>query len=117
VTASLPAGSDRALGVVAFVVAGFLLFSIGGLGLVAAPVTLPLLVLVVRRHPSRAFRTAGAVIGGLSAAELTWGLVYIVAGEVAVAIWVLPIACGLATAFGFLRLSPSAKSSGAPKAA
>ena len=55
-----------------FVVAGILLASIGGLGVVAAPVTLSLLLVVVRRHPSRPFRVAGAVVGGLTAAELAW---------------------------------------------
>lgn len=91
------------LGVVLFVVAGALLTSIGGLGMVAAPVTLPLLSLVVRGHPTRAFRIAGAVLGGLTAAELAWGLLYLLAGEVPVAIWLFPAACGLAAAVGFLR--------------
>jgi len=95
---------DRVVGVVLFVVAGLLLTSMGG-GIVAAPVTLPLLLLVVRRHPSRTFRIAAAVIGGLTAAELTWGLFYLLAGEAPVAIWLLPTASGLATAFGFLSLA------------
>lgn len=97
-------GSHRALGVVVLVVAGVLLTSIGGLGIVAAPVTLPLLVLVVRRHPSPAFRIAAGVVGGLTAAELAWGIVYLAAGEVSVAIWLFPTVCGLGAAFGFLRL-------------
>lgn len=95
---------SRGAGVTVFVVAGILLTSVGGLGIVAAPVTLPLLFLVVRRHPSRPFRVTGAVVGGLTAAELAWGLLYLLAGEVPVAIWLLPTASGLATAYGFLRV-------------
>ncbi|MGH9227042.1 MAG: hypothetical protein ACRD2W_25430 [Acidimicrobiales bacterium] len=85
-----------ALGVAVFVVAAVLLTSIGGAGIVAAPVTLPALYLVVRRHPTRAFRTAGGVLGALTAAELAWGAVYIVAGEATAAIWLVPILAGLA---------------------
>lgn len=92
------------LGVLVLVAAGVLLTSIGGLGIVAAPVTLPLLFLVVRRRPTQAFRIAAAVIGGLTAAELAWGVVYAVVGEVSVAIWLLPIVSGMAAAFGFLQL-------------
>lgn len=93
-----------------FVVAAVLLTSV--LGIVAAPVTLPLMVLVVVRHPSRGFRVAGAVIGGLTAAELTWVLVYIVAGEPRVVIWMLPLAGGVATAIGFAKLRATSPSSG-----
>ena len=93
-----------AAGIAVFVVVGALLTSFGGAGIVAAPVTLPLLYLVVRHHPSRGFRIAGAVIGGLTAVELSWGLLYAVAGEVARVVWLLPAACGLATAVGFLTV-------------
>ena len=93
-----------AVGIVVFVVAGALLTSFGGAGIVAAPVTLPLLYLVVDHHPSRAFRIAGAVIGGLTVVELTWGLVYAMAGETAIVVWLLPVGCGLAAAVGFLTI-------------
>ena len=93
-----------AVGIVVFVVAGALLTSFGGAGIVAAPVTLPLLYLVVSHHPSRGFRIAGAVIGGLTAVELSWGLVYAAAGEVARVVWLLPMCCGLAAAVGFLSV-------------
>lgn len=99
-----PLAARRVAGVMLFVVVALLLTSVGGLGIVAAPVTLPLLFLVVKSHPTRSFRTAGAVIGGLTAAELTWGLLYLVGGEVPVAGWLLPIASGLAMALGFLSL-------------
>lgn len=91
---------------VLFTVAAALLTSFGGLGIAAAPVTLPVLFLTVRSHPTRPFRIAGAVIGGLTAAELAWGLVYVLGGEVPTVSWLLPVAAGLATAFGFLRSQP-----------
>ena len=103
-TASHSTASTRAAGVVLFLVAGLLLTSFGGLGIVAAPVTLPLLFLSVRDHPTRAFRIAGALVGGLTAVELTWGLLYLVAREGPVASWMLPAVVGLATAYAFQKL-------------
>ena len=97
-----PAGPSRgAWGVV--VVAGFLLVTMG-VAIVAAPLTLPLLFRAVKRHHRRAFRTAAAVVGGLTAAELAWALVYFVAGETPVAIWLLPTASALATATALLTV-------------
>ena len=97
----------RAGGVALFVVAGVLLTSIGGAGIVAAPLTLPLLFLVARRRPTRPFRVAGAVLGGLTAAELSWGLLYLTVGETEPAIWLVPVACGVATARGLLWFTRS----------
>ena len=97
----------RAGGVALFVVAGVLLTSIGGAGIVAAPVTLPLLFLVARRRPTRPFRVVAAVLGGLTAAELSWGLLYLGVGDVAVANWLVPDACGTATACGLLWFTHS----------
>lgn len=97
-------GLLRAGGVLLFVVAAVLLTSIGGAGIVAAPVTLPLMFVAVSRHPTLPFRIAGAVIGGLTAAELGWGLVYSVAGEVAVLIWLVPLGAGVATVAGMATI-------------
>lgn len=108
-SAASTSAPERILYVLLFVMASMLLTSIGGLGIVAAPVTLPLMILAVLRHPSRAFRVAGALIGGLTAAQLTWGLVYIVAGEARVVIWLVPVACGMATALGFAKLGASSR--------
>lgn len=108
-TAVRTRGPEKVLYVLLFVAAAMLLTSIGGLGIVAAPLTLPLMLLAVLRHPSRAFRAAGALIGGLTAAELTWGLVYIVAGEPRVVIWLVPLACGMATALGFAKLGGTSR--------
>jgi len=82
------------LGVVLFVVSGVLLLSFGG-AVVAAPVTLPLLALVVHRHPARAFRWAGGVLGGLTVVELAWAVVYFFGGETKPSIWLVPLAAGV----------------------
>ena len=111
-TAGSTSAAERILSVLLLVVAAMLLTSIGGLGMVAAPATLPLMMWAVARHPSRAFRVAGALIGGLTAAELTWGLVYIVAGEPPLVIWMLPLACGMARALGFTKLGGTSRYSG-----
>jgi len=67
------------IGVFVFVVAAFLLVSMGG-AIVAAPITVPLMFLVSRRHPTAAFRTAGVVLGGLTVAEAVWALTYFSGG-------------------------------------
>lgn len=111
-TAASTSAPEKILYVLLFVVAAMLLTSIGGLAIVAAPVTLPLMFLAVLRHPSRAFRTAGALIGGLTAAQLSWGLLYIGAGDPRVVIWLFPLACGTAAALGFAKLGGTSRSSG-----
>jgi hypothetical protein len=70
----------RLLGVVVFVVSAALLTSIGGLGIVASPVTLPLIYVIVRSHPTRAFRIAGVIVGGATALEGGWGIGYLMFG-------------------------------------
>ncbi len=77
-----------------FVVAGFLLTSMGG-AVFAAPVTLPLMYLAVRHHPTRPFRWAGGAIAALTTVELVWAIVYIVDGEEQPSIWLMPLATGL----------------------
>jgi hypothetical protein len=64
----------RVAGVVLFIIAAALLTSVGGLGIVASPITLPLMYAVVWLHPTRAFRIAGVVIGGLTGFVGGWGL-------------------------------------------
>ncbi len=83
------------VGLAVFVMAAVLLVSMGG-AIVAAPMTLPALFLVVRRHPTCGFRIAGAIIGGLTAAEVAWAAVYLVAGEAPVVIWLVPALVGIA---------------------
>ena len=105
---SLDRQTLRIAGVVLFVVAGALLVSMGG-AVAAAPFTLPLLFLVVRANPTRPFRWAGAVIGGLTAAELAWAILYVAAGEVAVLIWLIPLSVGVAAATVFARQRSEAR--------
>lgn len=97
-------GLVRAGGVLLFVVAAVLLTSVGGAGIVAAPVTLPLMFLVVSRRPTLPFRIGGAVIGGLTAAQFGWGLLYWAAGDVAVLGWLVPVVAGAATAAGMATI-------------
>jgi hypothetical protein len=70
----------RLIGVVVFVLSAALLTSLGGLGIVASPLTLPLMYVIVRSHPTIAFRIAGVLIGGLTALEGGWGLGYLLFG-------------------------------------
>ena len=91
---TLSCDRPRAGGVLVMAVMTFLLGSMGG-AIVAAPLTLPLLVISVRAHPTRAFRAAGAIIGGLTAAEVVWAATYMAVGERMPVIWLLPLLGGL----------------------
>ncbi len=77
-----------------FIVAGFLLASMGG-AVFAAPVTLPLMYLAVRHHPTGPFRWAGGVIAALTTVELAWAVVYFVGGEEQPSIWLAPLFAGV----------------------
>jgi hypothetical protein len=89
-------------GVVVFAVCGLLLVSMGG-AMVAAPASLPLLYLVASRRPTRASRTAAAIIGGLTAGELAWAITYLAVRERQPWIWLVPAVTGLATGRVYLR--------------
>lgn len=80
-----------------FGAAALLLLSMGG-AIVAAPLTVPLMILAVRRHSSVPFRVAAGVIGGLTVAEVAWALTYLRVGEATPWIWLLPLSGGLAAA-------------------
>lgn len=77
-----------------FLLAAFLLLTWGG-AVAAAPVTLPLLYLAVRRHPTAPFRWAGGVLAGLTTVELAWAVVYVVDEETKPSVWLLPLAAGI----------------------
>jgi hypothetical protein len=100
---------DR-LSVALFVVCGLLLMSMGG-AVVAAPVTLPLMYLAVRRRPTPGFRWAGGVIAALTAPELAWAIVYVVDGEEAPQIWLLPLAVTVAVLVLFVTIGRQARRS------
>lgn len=90
----------RLAGIVVFAVAAFLLASMGG-KIVAAPITVPLMFLASRRHPTAAFRVAGVLLGGLTVAEVVWGLTYLQVEEAQPWIWLLPILGGAVAADSF----------------
>jgi len=96
-TGVLPEKNWQRIGISVFAVAAFLLVSMGG-AIVAAPVTVPLMYIVSRRHPTGAFRIAAAVLGGLTMAETAWALTYLLMTEAKPWIWAVPLASGAAAA-------------------
>ena len=99
----------RRTGITVFIVAGVLLLSMGG-AIIAAPVTIPLMFVAVRRHPTRAFRIAGTLIAVLTVAELAWALAYVTAGEAKPWIWLIPCVAAAAALFAFMAASGRAGS-------
>jgi hypothetical protein len=91
----------RTIGIAVFAVAALLLISYGG-AIFAAPVTLPLMFLSVRRHPTTGFRTAGAVLGALTTAELTWAFTYAAVREAQPWIWLTPLLAAVAAGAVFM---------------
>lgn len=96
----------RAAGVATFVVAGFLLLSMGG-AIVAAPITVPLMWMAASRHPTRPFRVAATVLSALTVAEVVWALTYLTVDEARPWIWVLPAVTALAAMAVCRRLAPA----------
>jgi 4-hydroxybenzoate polyprenyltransferase len=80
--------------IVLFLLCAFLLATWGG-AVAAGPVTLPLLYLAVRRHPTAAFRWVGGVLAGLTTVEVAWVVVYVVDEETKPSIWLVPLATGI----------------------
>ena len=66
-----------------------LLLSMGG-AIVAAPVSLPLLVAVARADGSRLIRGVAVLLAVLTALEAVWALVYVTLGESRPWIWLVP---------------------------
>ena len=99
----------RRTGIAVFIVAGFLLLSMGG-AIVAAPLTIPLMFVAVRRHPTRAFRVAGTLIAGLTVAELAWAAAYVTAGEAKPWIWLVPCVAAVGALVAFITASRPAGS-------
>ncbi len=99
----------QAFGVVVFVIAAALSTSLAGAGVAASPVTLPLMYLLVRLRPTRAFRIAGAVIGGVTALEVGATLGGVVFGDHTLVAWALGALsmAVAAAAFGTAPRSPS----------
>ena len=83
--------------------AAFLLLSMGG-AIVAAPLTFPLLYLIVRSgHHGTALRTAAVVVAALTVAEVAWAATYVAVAEAEPWIWLVPIAAGAGTGTALAR--------------
>ena len=89
-----------------FLIAVVLLISVGGEGIVTAPLMIPLLYIRVRMRPTKPFKFVGGLLAALTAAELGWGITYRLAGnsEPKPWIWLVPLAGAVATATAFVRL-------------
>jgi hypothetical protein len=99
--------------VILFVIAAFLLISMGG-AIFAAPITLPLMFVAVRRRPSTPCRAAATVIGGLTAAEVVWAGTYLALTEAKPWIWLLPSLGTALAIYVFLALAPPNAQRSAP---
>jgi hypothetical protein len=75
------------------------LASVGGAGVYLAPAILPLQGLAARRSPRGPFLIVWSFLAAATAAEGTWGLVYVTIGEVGPLVWLLPLLAGVAAAF------------------
>jgi hypothetical protein len=90
--------------------AAFLLVSYGG-AIVAAPATLPLLYLALRRDETgRRLRLVIVAVAALTAAETGWAVGYLTLGEARPWIWLLPLAAGVGTVAAYARVVPPAAS-------
>ena len=86
-------------------VSAFLLLSMGG-AIVAAPLTVPLLYLAVRKGPTIGLRVAAVVIAALTVAEVAWAATYLTVEEAQPWIWLLPVVAGAGTAASFAHRRP-----------
>jgi len=108
-----PSRRWRAAGIALFGLSGFLLLSMGG-AIIAAPLTMPLLFVVVRHHPTTAFRVVGVLLVGATSAEVVWALTYLAAEDAKPWIWLLPLVgaammmCALVSTTAARRLAPVA---------
>lgn len=93
-----------------FLLSGLLLLTMGG-AVVAAPLTVPLMYVAVRRHPTAAFRWVGGVLAGLTTVELAWAVVYVVDEETKPSIWLAPLAFGVAVLALFATAQSQARRS------
>jgi hypothetical protein len=84
-------------------VSAFLLLSMGG-AIFAAPLTLPLLYLVVRaERTGRGLRATAVIVAALTVGEVVWAATYLAVEEAQPWIWLMPVAAGFATAAAFTR--------------
>ena len=91
-------------GIALFCLAAFLLVSMGG-AIVAAPLTVPLMFVVVRHRPTAAFRTIGATLTGATVAEAVWALTYLAIDESKPWIWLFPLVGAIGTLAALLTVA------------
>ena len=85
-------------------VAAVLLLSMGG-AVVAAPLTIPLVWLVIRADRTGAgLRAAAVVVAAMTVAEVVWAATYLAVDEVQPWIWLLPLAAGASAALALVRM-------------
>jgi hypothetical protein len=97
-----------AVNVIVLLVAAGLLVTWGG-AIVAAPLTLPALFVVARRHATPAFLVAAGAIAALTAAQVAWALTYWALGEARPWVWLLPLVAAVGVAATAASLSPSSR--------
>lgn len=93
--------SRRSTRVIVLLVSTFLLLTMGG-AIIAAPLTVPLLVGIARSRRG-ATRFVAAAIVALTLAELVWAATYVTVGEHGPWIWLLPALTLVAVPVGFQR--------------
>ena len=81
-----------------------LLVSYGG-AIVAAPLTVPLLLLAARASSSTGYRISAGIVVVLTIAEFGWGLTYLTLGEARPMIWLVPTVATLAAGVFYARWS------------
>jgi hypothetical protein len=87
-------------------IAALLLVSYGG-GVIAAPLTLPLLYLALRQPLSRGIRPAIVAVSALTAAEAGWAAAYLTTGEARPWVWLVPCAAGIGVLVVYSTTRPS----------
>ncbi|HEV2810759.1 MAG TPA: hypothetical protein VGV93_10235 [Acidimicrobiales bacterium] len=109
-----PRNKWRLAGVLLFTIAGLLLLSMGG-AVLAAPVTVPLMLVVCQRHRTTTFRVAGVVLVGLTVAEVVWALTYLQLQEAQPWIWLVPLLGGVIAAASFMAATKAAAATMSPR--
>ena len=82
------------------------LASVGGADVYLAPAILPLQWLAARRSTRGPFLMLWSLLAAATAAEGTWGLVYVTIGEVEPLVWLLPLLAGVVVATFFFVAVP-----------
>ena len=94
----------RVGGIALFAVSAFLLLSTGG-AVIAAPLTVPLMFVVVHHRLTTAFRSIGAILVAATVAEIVWALTYVAVDESKPWIWLFPASAALVASVALLRMT------------